>query len=192
MALSFIAGLQQSICSAQDTRCNGVSSTNWSCCSYNEPCNVGGGDCDRDSDCLGSLKCGNDNCRNDFSTEGSNWSAIADCCYGKFSYFMYFPTPNFHCSWCTKMMIMTKFLNLDFGADCQGTPSTDWNCCSDAFPCLSGGGDCDEDSQCDGDLVCGSDNCLRDFSSGGSNWVAGADCCRGNLTNITTSLSITV
>ena len=44
---------------------------------------------------------------------------------------------------------------------------------------MAGGGDCDEDSQCDGDLVCGSDNCFRDFSSSGSNWVAGADCCRG-------------
>ena len=44
---------------------------------------------------------------------------------------------------------------------------------------MLGGGDCDGDSQCQGDLVCGSDNCLSDFSSSGSNWVEGADCCKG-------------
>ena len=67
---------------AQDTACNGVPMTNWSCCDPENPCEVGGGDCDRDSDCSGSLKCGNNNCRNDFSVDGSNWSSNADCCYG--------------------------------------------------------------------------------------------------------------
>merc|ERR550539_274600 len=63
---------------------------------------------------------------------------------------------------------------------CNGHSSIDWNCCSDASPCMLGGGDCDDDSQCEGDLVCGSDNCLSDFSSTGSNWVEGADCCKAN------------
>ena len=67
---------------AQDARCNGVPSTNWRCCDPENPCEVGGGDCDRDSDCLGSFKCGNNNCRADFSGDGSNWSSGADCCYG--------------------------------------------------------------------------------------------------------------
>ena len=62
---------------------------------------------------------------------------------------------------------------------CNGNPSTDWNCCSDTSPCMLGGGDCDDDSQCQGDLVCGSENCLSDYSSTGSNWVEGADCCKG-------------
>ena len=65
----------------------------------------------------------------------------------------------------------------DPSSDCRGNPSTDWNCCSDAFPCLEGQGDCDEDSQCEGNLVCGPDNCLRDFSTSSSNWLTGADCC---------------
>ena len=69
---------------AQDSRCNGVPSTDWSCCNTQTPCEVGGGDCDRDSDCLGSLKCGSNNCRDDFSSDGSNWSSNADCCYGKY------------------------------------------------------------------------------------------------------------
>ena len=68
---------------AQDTSCNGVPSTNWSCCDPETPCDVGGGDCDRDSDCIGSFKCGNNNCGDDFSIDGSNWSSSADCCYGK-------------------------------------------------------------------------------------------------------------
>ena len=72
-------------------------------------------------------------------------------------------------------------LTSDIAEDCKGSPSTDWNCCSDAFPCMIGGGDCDDDSQCAGNLVCGSDNCQRDFSSSNSHWMTGADCCRGNL-----------
>ena len=68
-------------------------------------------------------------------------------------------------------------LDTDTSNACNGYPSVDWNCCSDAFPCMVGGGDCDEDSHCAADLVCGSDNCYRDFSSTGSNWVTGADCC---------------
>ena len=65
----------------------------------------------------------------------------------------------------------------------MGSPSTDWHCCSAAFPCTLGGGDCDNDGQCDGNLVCGSDNCANDFSSNGHNpvWGTGADCCRGDL-----------
>ena len=61
--------------------------------------------------------------------------------------------------------------------DCRGSPSTDWNCCSDVLPCIEGQGDCDEDSQCEGDLTCGENNCLNDFSTSSSNWVTEADCC---------------
>ena len=79
----------------------------------------------------------------------------------------------------------------DIAEDCKGSPSTDWNCCSDAFPCMLGGGDCDDDSQCAGNLVCGSDNCRRDFSSSNSNWMTGADCCRGNLLYLVINRPIT-
>ena len=82
IALLATSVLQQGISGAQDTRCNGSPSTDWSCCDHDNPCNEGGGDCDRDSDCIGSLKCGNNNCRNEFSSDGSNWSSAADCCFG--------------------------------------------------------------------------------------------------------------
>ena len=64
-------------------RCSGIPRTDWSCCTSSEPCDVGGGDCDRDSDCVGDLTCGNDNCKADFSSTGSNWASSADCCEGK-------------------------------------------------------------------------------------------------------------
>ena len=61
--------------------CNGIPSTEWSCCSSSSPCNVGGGDCDNDSECAGNLKCGTNNCQNDFPS--GTWSSVADCCVGK-------------------------------------------------------------------------------------------------------------
>ena len=33
------------------------------CCTPANPCDLGGGDCDSDEDCAGSLVCGTDNCR---------------------------------------------------------------------------------------------------------------------------------
>ena len=63
--------------------CNGIPTTDWSCCTSASPCNVGGGDCDNDADCSGTLTCGRDNCRRDFSSGGSSWSSSADCCVGK-------------------------------------------------------------------------------------------------------------
>ena len=68
--------------STTNATCNGNPTTDWSCCDHNEPCNEGGGDCDHDSDCIGALKCGNNNCQPDFSGPGSNWASAADCCYG--------------------------------------------------------------------------------------------------------------
>ena len=45
------------------------------CCSISKPCTVGQGHCDSDSDCLGSLVCGSNNCdRRKFP------STLTDCC----------------------------------------------------------------------------------------------------------------
>ena len=61
-------------------QCDGVPSTDWSCCSSINRCSVGGGDCDNDSECASGLQCGNNNCKNDYSSSGSNWAIAADCC----------------------------------------------------------------------------------------------------------------
>ena len=49
----------------------------------------------------------------------------------------------------------------------------DFSCCTSSSPCALGEGDCDDDSDCDGNLVCGTDNC-RNFDSA---WTDEADCC---------------
>jgi len=133
--------------------CNGVPNTDWSCCTRKKPCNIGGGDCDSDSDCAGNLKCGTDNCAADFSSPGSNWGLVADCCFGAT------PAPT------------------SAPGQCNGVPNVDWSCCTSSSPCDVGGGDCDYDSDCSGDLTCGNNNCKRDYSSPGSNWHSVADCC---------------
>ena len=46
---------------------------------------------------------------------------------------------------------------LDVKADCLGGDS----CCTGSSLCGEGEGDCDEDRDCAGDLVCGTDNCSR-------------------------------
>ena len=51
-------------------RCDGQDN---GCCTAKTPCNVGEGDCDSDSHCAGSLKCGTNNCA---------WGGTDDCCYG--------------------------------------------------------------------------------------------------------------
>ena len=58
-----------------DTGCN-VPSGGWSCCTTTNQCGIGEGDCDTDSQCSGSLKCGTDNC-------GSNFPKGFDCCYNQ-------------------------------------------------------------------------------------------------------------
>ena len=49
----------------------------YDCCSSHNPCGIGGGDCDIDADCSGSLVCGVDNCQGfDSAWSRSNF----DCC----------------------------------------------------------------------------------------------------------------
>ena len=62
----------------QTRNCDGVPSTDWSCCASSRQCSIGKGDCDRDSDCAGGLICGTNNCQPGVS--GSNWHSLADCC----------------------------------------------------------------------------------------------------------------
>ena len=47
----------------------------------------------------------------------------------------------------------------------------DRECCSVDHPCGFGQGDCDKDSECSDDLVCGKDNCDMAFNN------TRADCC---------------
>ena len=48
------------------------------CCTPATPCDLGGGDCDSDLDCAGSLVCGTDNCRQHHSGAVAAQSVSAD------------------------------------------------------------------------------------------------------------------
>ena len=50
----------------------------------------------------------------------------------------------------------------------------DGSCCTSTAPCALGGGDCDNDIECAGDLVCGTDNCIGWDSA----WPSTSDCCK--------------
>ena len=95
---------------------------NWGCCTEVNPCFKDRGDCDKDSECLGQLVCGNNNC-------GDGAHPGLDCC-------------------------------LDASVKCNPA-KIDWHCCTPSSPCGQGKGDCDNDDDCAGDLVCGKDNCGR-------------------------------
>ena len=47
-----------------------------SCCTSTNPCAMGEGDCDSDSDCAYGLECGTDNCQ----YFDSAWPSTSDCC----------------------------------------------------------------------------------------------------------------
>ena len=112
--------------------------TDWNCCSSSNPCTVGQGDCDSDSDCQGSLICGHNT-----STDcPSGAPGSFDCCIAA-------PAP----------------------PSCDTL--TDWTCCTSANPCTIGQGDCDSDSDCQGNLICGH-NTSTDCPSGAP---GSFDCC---------------
>ena len=59
---------------ARRKRCNGEDND---CCTEENPCTEGDGDCDNHDQCSGSLVCGNDNC------VGYGFDGSDDCCTGK-------------------------------------------------------------------------------------------------------------
>ena len=74
--------------------------------------------------------------------------------------------------------LLEKWIKLFFSLTappvCNATNS-DYDCCkSPNLPCGLGEGDCDSDSECSGNLICGSDNC-QSLDSG---WAfSDFDCC---------------
>ena len=48
----------------------------------------------------------------------------------------------------------------------SGCQNGGWSCCSSSNQCSIGEGDCDDDSECSGNLVCGTDNCDSNFQNG--------------------------
>ena len=67
--------------------CNGSintrDSTTTSCCSSQNKCQIGMGDCNIDNDCEKGLMCGINNCMSEFSNQNNSWNWYDDCCTGR-------------------------------------------------------------------------------------------------------------
>ena len=63
---------------ANNPKCNPLTWENYDneCCSADEPCGLGEGDCDSDDECSGELVCGVNNC----IQKHTDFTAQADCC----------------------------------------------------------------------------------------------------------------
>ena len=64
------------------------------------------------------------------------------------------------------------------GEQCENNPNRHSNGknngCTSKNKCIEWDGDCDSDSDCVDDLICGTDNCPRKY---GDDWGIGDDCC---------------
>ena len=96
-----------------------------SCCTSENPCNKGEGDCDYNIDCVGNLVCGDNNCHDDLG-----FPSWGDCC----------EEPTQTASGC-------DYYNGSY------------SCCTKQNPCNIGEGNCSNNDDCKGNLVCGDSNC---------------------------------
>merc|ERR1712224_643435 len=103
-------------------------------------CADGEGDCDVPGDCLSGF-CGTNNC-------AANMDPLADCCY----------TP--------ATVITNKPTNTDGTAGNLWTYCTDKKAANPSNLCAVNEGDCDNDDECAGDLVCGINSCDSTFNAG--------------------------
>ena len=150
------------------------------CCTQQRPCDLGEGDCDGDLECKVGLICGINNCRSSSTSSSSSSSSSStsssfeketiDCC-------MLPPPPPPPATWsswgswsqiCENGGRQVRTRSCRNGRDCQGqkdeyrdcTCVGGTNCCTSDRPCDEGQGDCDDDSDCKDELVCGRKHCF--------------------------------
>jgi len=129
-------------------RCQGRNFDKGRCCTSGSPCIEGEGDCEVDNECTGNLVCGNNNCK----SFGSFFHEKDDCCI----------KPE-----------VTKTVQPISGKRCRGRNFDKGRCCTAGSPCIECEGDCDVDNDCNGNLVCGNNNC----KAFGSFFHEKDDCC---------------
>ena len=69
---------QSADCCFDPTKCDWISGSTWSCCTTENRCKGGDGDCDYDGQCQDGYVCGRDNCLT--MNPGSQFHPVADCC----------------------------------------------------------------------------------------------------------------
>ena len=76
------SGIIEKLETGKETRCpNWRKETFAYCCTDEKPCEETRGNCNQDSNCVGDLKCGTDNCPQSNSTWISPFLFDDDCCY---------------------------------------------------------------------------------------------------------------
>ena len=128
-------------------------------------CGENEGDCDGDHECIVSLICGHQNCISIYNSpeDFTIWSDIHDCCYD--------PTHSTSPSTTT-----TNFENSTNALiRCGGSQTDTASCCTSVSPCGINEGDCDDHFECQGELMCGIDNCINILPS--DNFPSTHDCC---------------
>merc|ERR1712223_1457865 len=146
-------------------RCSGRNYNGRRCCTPEQPCGLGEGDCDGPLDggthdghqgCRGDLVCGSNNCRK----FGAYFHEKDDCCEKRLLPLMESNKP-------------IKTIKPSTSKTCKGRNFLPRPCCTPQSPCPEGEGDCEVDNDCSGDLVCGNNNC-KQF---GSFYHEKDDCC---------------
>merc|ERR1711953_462286 len=147
-------------------RCSGRNYNGRRCCTPDQPCGLGEGDCDGPLDggvndghagCQGDLVCGSNNCKK----FGLYFHEKDDCCDQPSSISTDRPAP---------VIIPGVPLEPPAGRRCRGRNYDGRRCCTPENPCDEGEGDCDgagDGGVNDGNrgclvgLVCGSNNCKK-------------------------------
>jgi len=158
-------------------RCTGRNYQGRRCCTPDEPCGEGEGDCDGPEDggtndghagCKGDLICGSNNCKQ----FGEYYHEKDDCCVKRSDSDLE-----------NKTLPMFPLTDPFPGQRCSGRNNQGRRCCTPEKPCDEGEGDCDGPGDgglndghtgCKGDLECGSNNC-KQF---GSFYHEKDDCCQ--------------
>merc|ERR1711936_394878 len=156
--------LSQRLSPPPGQRCAGRNYQGRRCCTPEQPCGLGEGDCDGPADggqhdghagCKGDLVCGSNNCKQ----FGKFYHPKDDCCEKpkNTSAELKAPYDPFKNS-----IHPTYFRPID--KRCGGRNIDKGICCSQETPCKLGEGDCESDNDCQADLVCGNNNC-KEFSA---------------------------
>merc|ERR1711994_132435 len=166
-------------------RCSGRNYNGRRCCTPQQPCGLGEGDCDGPLDggthdghqgCRGDLMCGSNNCKK----FGAYFHEKDDCCDRPENV----PVRE------DPIFVSGAPLIPPEGQRCRGRNYDGKRCCTPDNPCEEGEGDCDGPGDgglndghagCKGDLVCGSNNCLK-F---GAYYHEKDDCCEKSTSPLT-------
>jgi len=151
-------------------RCSGRNYEGRRCCTPENPCNEGEGDCDGPLDggrndghagCKGDLVCGSNNCKK----FGHYYHEKDDCCEQPSIEFIQQELEETQAQYPGGLPVEPPA-----GQRCSGRNYQGRRCCTPENPCDEGEGDCDGpgdgglhdgNAGCKGDLVCGSNNCRK-------------------------------